>query len=157
MKNRCFYPRFTSRIIFICLALVMAGFLSCDTEKKGKTFLVGFSQCTGRDSWRKTMLSEMKRELSFHENIEFIYADADGNSDTQIRQIQELAKQQIDLLIVSPNEVKPLTPIIEKVYDSGIPVVVVDRRTNSNKYTAANRRFGNMAGQQIYSQLFVRY
>lgn len=82
------------------------------------------------------MLSEMQRELSFHNNVEFIFRNADANSELQISQIKELVDLKIDLLIVSPNEVNPLTPAIEKVYDAGIPVVVIDRRINSNKYTA---------------------
>lgn len=97
------------------------------------------------------MLDEMKRELSFHGNTSFIYKDANASSQKQIQQIEDLVKQKIDLLIVSPNEVQPLSPIIEKVYRSGIPVVVVDRRTNTNDYTAfigaSNFEVGQNAGR----------
>ncbi len=103
------------------------------------------------------MLDEMKRELTFHSNITFIYKDAGGSSEKQVKQIGELAKQHIDLLVVSPNEAKPLTPVIEQVYDSGIPVVVVDRRTNSQKYTAfvgaSNFEVGQNAGRYAASIL----
>ena len=103
------------------------------------------------------MWAEMKRELSFHDNIRLIYKEAGANSQTQVAQIQDLLKEGIDLLIVSPNEVNPLTPIIEKVYDSGIPVVVVDRRTGSNKYTAfigaSNYEVGQNAGRYAASIL----
>lgn len=99
----------------------------------------------------------MKRELAFHNNIHLLYRDADGNSQNQIKQIKELAKENIDLLIVSPNEVDPLTPIIQKVYDSGIPVVVVDRRTDSKKYTAfvgaSNFEVGQNAGRYAVALL----
>ncbi|HRH59550.1 MAG TPA: substrate-binding domain-containing protein, partial [Chitinophagaceae bacterium] len=99
----------------------------------------------------------MKRELSFHDNIEFVYKNADGSSEVQIRQIEELVNEHIDLLIVSPNEVKPLSPIIQKVYDSGIPVVVVDRRIDSKKYTAfigaSNFEVGQNAGRYAVSLL----
>ena len=78
----------------------------------------------------------MNRELSFHSNIKFIYKDAEGNSEVQNKQIDSLAKQNIDLLIVSPNEVKPLSSVIQKVYNKKIPVVLVDRRIDSAKYTA---------------------
>jgi len=124
---------------------------SCQKIAKEKNYTIGFSQCTGNDSWRQTMLAEMKRELSFHNNISFIYKDAGANSQKQIQQIEELVKQKIDLLIVSPNEVQPLSPIIEKVYKSGIPVVVVDRRTDTKDYTAfigaSNFEVGQNAGR----------
>lgn len=102
------------------------------------------------DSWRQTMLNEMRLELSFYDNIDFLYKDANASSSRQIQQIDDLKNAGIDLLIVSPNEVKPLTPAIEKVYNAGIPVVVVDRRTNSDKYTsfigASNLEVGHQAG-----------
>ncbi|MDQ2720630.1 MAG: substrate-binding domain-containing protein [Bacteroidota bacterium] len=97
------------------------------------------------------MLSEMTRELSFHDNVKFIYKEAKANSQKQIEQIKELVNEKIDLLIVSPNEVKPLSPIIEKVYRSGVPVVVVDRRTGTKDYTAfvgaSNFEVGQNAGR----------
>ena len=157
MKKASFYCG-VLRIIGWMPALYFLFFsLSCNTKKKEKTFRVGFSQCTGNDDWRKTMLAEMKRELSFHNNIEFFYRDAGGKSEKQISQIEELIKEHIELLIVSPNEVKPLSPIIQKVYDSGIPVVVVDRRTDSKKYTAfigaSNYEVGQNAGRYAASIL----
>jgi len=104
------------------------------------------------------MLAEMKRELSFRNNIEFIYRDADGSSEKQIEHINELAKNNVDLLIVSPNEVRPLTPVIEKVFESGIPVVVVDRRIDSKKHTAfigaSNFQVGENAG--IYAAAVLK-
>jgi signal transduction histidine kinase/DNA-binding response OmpR family regulator len=133
----------------VTIAFLLLVVSSCDNQKKN-TYTIGFSQCTGMDSWRQTMLNEMKLELSFYDNIKFVYRDANGNSARQVQQIEELKNSGIDLLIVSPNEVKPLTPAIEKVYNAGIPVVVVDRRMGSNKYTsfigASNLEVGHQAG-----------
>ena len=42
----------------------------------------------------------------------------------------------VDLLIVSPNQQNILTPVVNRVYDRGIPVILFDRKTNSDKYTA---------------------
>lgn len=158
MLLNCYFKRIgTIRVIaMVCSGLVF--FLpSCTSDRTEKKLKIGFSQCTGSDSWRKTMLAEMQRELSFYNNIDFVYRDADGNSSKQITQIEDLVAQHIDVLIVSPNEVNPLTPVIEKVYDSGIPVVVVDRRTNSNKYTsfigASNYEVGQNAGRYAASVL----
>lgn len=145
------------RNILATLLFLTLLFYSCNTQKDKKSFTIGFSQCTGMDSWRQTMLNEMKLELSFYDEIEFIYKDANANSNIQVNQIEELAALNIDLLIVSPNEVQPLTPAIEKVYYQGIPVVVVDRRTNSSNYTsfigASNLEVGRDAGNYAVSLL----
>lgn len=93
----------------------------------------------------------MKRELTFHPNVHFIYRQADGNSQTQVKQVNELLQQKIDLLIISPNEAEPLTPVVEAAFRKGIPVIVVDRKIASPLYTAYvggdNYEIGKMAGQ----------
>jgi len=100
--------------------------------------VIGFSQCTMIDEWRKNMVGEMKREITFFRdyNIELIVKDAGDNNEKQIADINDLVSKGIDLLIVSPNEAEPLTPTVEKVYNKGIPVIIVDRKINSSKYTA---------------------
>lgn len=150
--------KIVKRRIYLLLFLFSVLFLfSCTSQEVKKKFRIGFSQCQGGDEWRKTMLAEMKRELSFHENVEFIYRDGEADSKKQLEQIEELAKLNIDLLIVSPNEIQPLTSGIEKIFDAGIPVVLVDRRINSNKYSAfigaSNFEVGQNAGKYAVSTL----
>jgi signal transduction histidine kinase/AraC-like DNA-binding protein/CheY-like chemotaxis protein len=103
------------------------------------------------------MLEEMKRELSFHPDVSFVYKQADGNSEKQISQVKELLSQRIDILIISPNEAEPLTPIVEETFNSGIPVIVVDRKITSPLYTAYvggdNYEIGKMAGQYVINVL----
>ncbi|QEK53111.1 substrate-binding domain-containing protein [Pedobacter aquae] len=120
-------------------------------------YVIGFSQCVGSDQWRKTMLDEVKRELSFESGITLYYEDADNDSRRQIEQVKSLLARKIDLLIISPNEANPLTPVVEEVFKKGIPVVVIDRKTNSNLYTAYvgadNYEIGKMAGEYLANRL----
>jgi len=123
-------------LAFLLLVYIACGLFSCSFQKTKKTFKVGFSQCTLVNKWRQTMLHEMKRELSFHPEIDFIVEDADGHTEKQIEQIQELIDQKVDLLIVSPNEAAPITDVVEKAFNKGIRVIIVDRRTLSQHYAA---------------------
>jgi signal transduction histidine kinase/DNA-binding response OmpR family regulator len=97
------------------------------------------------------MLDEMKRELSFYPDITLLYKEADGNTQLQIRQVKELLGQKVDLLIISPNEAEPLTPIVNEAYRKGIPVIIVDRKIASSDYTAYvgadNEQVGKLAGE----------
>ena len=131
---------------------------SCQSATEPKTYLIGFSQRTEADTWRKTMLESMNRELFFYPDIRFLVKDAGGQSDRQVQQIQELINQQVDLLIVSPNAAQPITPIVEKAYQQGIPVIVLDRRTASDQYTAYvgadNVEVGKTAG--IYANELLK-
>jgi signal transduction histidine kinase/predicted Fe-Mo cluster-binding NifX family protein len=82
------------------------------------------------------MHREMMIELAFYPDFELVIKDANDNSEQQINDIRQLLDEEIDLLIVSPNESEPITPIVEEVYNSGIPVIVIDRQIASEAYTA---------------------
>jgi len=140
-------------LLFIILPLFCV--FGCKDDKKKSTYTIGFSQCVGSDLWRKTMLDEMKTELSLHPGANFIYADAENSSDLQIIQVKKMLNDGIDLLIISPNEAQPLTPIVEEAYNKGIPIIVIDRKTSSSLYTAYvgadNYQVGKLAGEYIAS------
>ena len=127
---------FRKRIVFLFGFFLIAIIPSCLNHKETKVFTVGFSQCTMVNKFRQTMLKEMVRELSFHPEINFIFKDANGVTEKQVEQIQELIDQKVDLLIVSPNEAAPITPIVEKAFTKGIKVIIVDRKTISQNYSA---------------------
>ncbi|MGE8301362.1 MAG: substrate-binding domain-containing protein, partial [Sphingobacterium paramultivorum] len=138
--------------------LTLLLFCGCQPMVRKKKQVIAFSQCIGNDAWRQTMLEEMKRELSFNPDIDFLYRDAHGDNNVQINQIRELVKQDIDLLIVSPNEAEPLTPIVDSVFQRNIPVIVTDRKTSSGQYNAYvgadNLAIGKLAGQ--YSRTILQ-
>src|SRR6201996_4478571 len=137
------------------LVIIMALFLlcSCSSTSNEKHYRIGFVQCTGTENWKRATREDMARELSFHPGTELIYRSANDNSELQIRQIKELLHQNIDILLVSPNEAKPLTSVVEEAYNRGIPVVVIDRKTNSDLYSAFiginNYELGRMAGDYV--------
>lgn len=64
--------------------------------------------------------------------------------------MENFIQQKVDLLIISPNEAAPLTDVVAKAYDKGIPVIVLDRNVNGDKYTmwigADNQVIGKQAG-----------
>jgi signal transduction histidine kinase/DNA-binding response OmpR family regulator len=146
MPNNIKYSFF---IVFIFLC-------ACQQNTIEKKYTIGFSQCCN-DPWRDVMNSEMSRELTFHPEVRFEMRMSDNNSDKQVEQIREMVKKGIDLLIVSPNESKPLTAVIEEVYKSGIAVILIDRKTESELYTAYiganNYEVGKTAGKYIGSQI----
>jgi signal transduction histidine kinase/DNA-binding NarL/FixJ family response regulator len=124
--------------ILYYLLLVFLAACSHNSNTSPKKITIGFSQCTTQDDWRRNMIDEMKREIGFHNNyhINLVITDAGDNSEKQIQQVSELIQSGIDILIISPNEAEPLTSVVEQAYDKGIPVIVIDRRINSEKFTA---------------------
>ncbi|WP_183559943.1 substrate-binding domain-containing protein [Mucilaginibacter sp. SP1R1] len=141
----------------LLLPILLFLFSGCKKADKTSQYTIGFSQCIGSDLWRSNMLDEMKMELSLHPDAKFIYADANGNSKKQVEQVKKMLDDGVDLLIISPNEAQPLTDIVEQTYNKGIPVIVIDRKTSSELYTAYvgadNYQLGKMAGEYIGNAL----
>ncbi len=123
------------RIFVNLLFTVVIVFQSCSFDKTNQTKVIGVSQCSD-DAWRRTMNNEMKREASFNQGVELRIKTAHDSNQQQIRDIESFIADQVDLIIVSPNEAIPLTPVIEKAMQAGIPVVLIDRKISSGKYTA---------------------
>ncbi|MBP8944817.1 MAG: substrate-binding domain-containing protein [Paludibacteraceae bacterium] len=100
-----------------------------------KEFLIGVSQCSD-DAWRRTMNEEILREASFYPNLKVKIKTAFDSNQKQIRDIESFIEEKVDILIVAPNEAIPLTPVIENAMKCSIPVILVDRKINSDNYTA---------------------
>ena len=133
---------------------LIALFASC-TEQKSK-YRIGVSQCSS-DIWREKLNTELLMGTYFHEDVELLFASADDSDERQISQIEDFVREGIDLLIVAPNQVATVTPTIDKVYDQGIPVIVFDRKTDSEKFTASigadNYEMGRLMGEYIATEL----
>ena len=145
----------------IILLLFFGGILGCTSSEKEEV-TIGFSQCLSNDAWRQVMNSEVFTEANLIDdrNIEVLYRTADGNNQKQIEQIEELVAENVDVLIVSPNEATPLTDIVSQTFKKGIPVIVVDRNINSNDFTAFiggnNFEVGISAGTMALNKLEQR-
>lgn len=132
----------------------MAMLVSC--SKSEKTYKIAVSQCS-EDIWRNKLNEELKMGTYVHNNVELSFASADGSDEKQIEQIHQFMKDGMDLLIVAPNQIATVSPAIDEVFDKGIPVIVFDRKTNSEKFTAFigadNFEMGRLMGEYIATRL----
>lgn len=141
-------------LLFLIGCLLVSG---CQSTPETRIYRIGFSQCTGGDEWRKTLLNDMKRELTFHPNYTLLYEDAGNSTTKQLAQIQSLVDRDIDILVISPNEARPFTKAIEAVFRKGIPVILLDRKVGTDSYNAYiggdNVEIGRLAGAFIGNHL----
>lgn len=119
---------------------------SCDNQEQ--KFIIGISQCSD-DKWRSRMNEEIMREALFYPNLKVEIRTVEDNNQEQIKDIEEFIKNGVNLLVVSPNEARAITPVVEKAYDMGIPVVLVDRKITSDKYTTFVGGDNYLMGKQI--------
>ena len=99
----------------------------------------------------------MQHEALFYPGIELTIKTVRDDTEKQIEDIQSFIDNKVNLIIVSPNKAAPITPIIEKAYAMGIPVILVDRKILSDKYTAFigadNYQIGKEVGNYIVNLL----
>lgn len=139
-------------IFTLLIGLVL---LSACTSQRPR-YIIGVSQCS-EDIWREKLNAELKMGTYIYEDVELRLASADDSDEKQIEQINQFVAEGIDLLIVAPNQVATVSPAIDQAFDKGIPVIVFDRKTNSEKFTAYigadNYKMGRMMGEYICNRL----
>ena len=141
--------RYIVSVVLFILALT-----SC--KRDTPRYVIGMSQCSD-DSWRHKMNDEILREAMFYEGVSVEIRSAHDDNRRQQEDIKYFIDQKVDLLIVTPNEAAPITPIVEEAFDKGIPVIVVDRKILSDKYTAFmgadNYEIGREVGKYLAAKL----
>lgn len=145
--------RGTVRRLAVGVAVVAAiASIGCGKAKSAK-HLVGFSQCNLGEPWRVAMNAQVAERAKDFPDIEIAYADAQQDNAKQVADVENFLRQKIDLLMISPNEAKPLTPIVRKVFEAGIPVIILDRAIEGDTYTtfvgADNKEIGKAAGEYV--------
>ena len=133
-------------LLFLCLAC----------QHNDRHYMIGVSQCS-QDIWRDKQNAELQMGAYFHDNVDLKFAAAYDSDERQVQQIDSLINEGIDLLIVAPNQIQTISPAIDRAYDKGIPVIVFERKTSSQKYTAFisadNYEMGHVMGEYIVSRL----
>lgn len=120
----------TTLVLTAAVSLCLA---SCAGEKAHKRFVVGVSQCS-EDTWRDKLNEELRIAATYYD-VDLQIKSANDDVRLQTEQIDRFVEQGVDLLVVAPGQVT-ISPAIDKAYEKGIPVIIFDRRTRSNKYTA---------------------
>ena len=142
--------RFCNYLLLIILTLMLT---CCGSEKK--RYVVGVSQCS-EDVWREKLNEELRIAALYYNDVDLRISSANDNVQLQTEQINKFVDEGVDLLIVAPGQVS-ISPAIDRAYEKGIPVIIFDRRTRSNKYTAYigadNKQIGSSMGEYLAGAL----
>jgi ribose transport system substrate-binding protein len=149
--------RLRSTLGAAAILAAIAVFASACGRSAPTRFLVGFSQCNLGEPWRVAMNADVKARAKDFPELDIVYADAQQDNAKQVADVESFLRQRIDLLMISPNEARPLTPIVRRTFEQGIPVIVIDRGIEGDTYTvfigADNRLIGSEAGRHIAALL----
>ena len=136
------------------LLLMLPLFLSCGGSAK-KQYVIGVSQCS-EDVWREKLNEELRIAALYYNNVDLRIKSAYDDVKLQTEQINSFVDEGVDLLIVAPGQVT-ISPAIDRAYEKGIPVIIFDRRTRSDKYTAYigadNKEIGSSMAEYLAGAL----
>ena len=139
---------------WIVILFCLLGMFACRQDVP--RFRIGVAQCSD-DSWRHKMNDEILREAMFYDGVSVEIRSAGDDNRQQAEDVRYFIDKGVDLLIISANEAAPMTPIVEEAYQKGIPVILVDRKILSDKYTAYisadNYEIGRAVGNYMASTL----
>ena len=143
------------RYLYLYIYIVF-GMLLTGCHQQPKKFVIGVSQCS-EDVWRDKLNDELKMGEYLNDSIIVKLASSNDDNVLQNKQVNQFIDEGVDLLIVSPNQLSAISKSVERAYDKGIPVILYDRKTNSDKYTAFigcdNYTIGKSMGTFIAQQL----
>lgn len=112
---------------------------------------IGFSQATTTEPWRLLFNKELREEAARHPEIHLLVRDGMDQADKQATDVIELIEQQVDAILISPKVAEALTPAVNRAFNAGIPVFMLDRDVSSKRYTqfigGDNREIGRAAGR----------
>ena len=139
---------------WIVILFCFLGMVACHQDVPH--FRIGVAQCSD-DSWRHKMNDEILREAMFYDGVAVEIRSAGDDNRKQAEDVRYFMDKGVDLLIISANEAAPMTPVVEEAYRKGIPVILIDRKILSDKYTAYigadNYEIGRAVGNYIASSL----
>ena len=130
-----------------------------DCGKDGK-FVIGFSQANNAEPYRAHVNEELTAAAAKVPQFTLQIADGAGNVNTQTSQMDNFITQKVDLILISPFEASPLTPVVARAMKAGIPVIELDRKTVGDPgkdYTAFiggdNFKIAQEAGKYVADKL----
>ena len=139
------------------VSVLAAGTVTVSAAEKKDKYVIGMSQCNLGEPWRVAMNDQIAMAAEKHPEFEVIFADAAQDNSKQIADIENFVQMGVDLIITSPSEATPLTNAVSAAYDAGIPVILLDRKIDGDKYTqfigADNVDMGRIAGEYIADTL----
>ena len=138
-------------------ATALATSFSASMVLAADNYVIGFSQVTTVEPWRVQFNKDLRAEADLHDNVELIIADANDRTEKQVADVENFIRQEVDAILISPKESAGLTGVVEQATDAGIPVFVLDRNVDPDKFVqwvgGDNELIGREAGKFALDQL----
>lgn len=141
------------KLSFMLIAFSLIAISSCSDNQRH--YYIGVSQCSD-DSWRMKFNEEMTLSTFLYDNVELTMKSANDDDQLQMRQIDSLVDEGVDLLVVSPNQLHTVSRAINRANERGIPVILFDRKSDTRNYRAYIGADNVEIGREMARYLAIR-
>lgn len=122
-----------------------------------KVYHLGMSIDTTSQAWRAGLAEDVETAAAKYDNVELTLTDAGGDIQKQISDVEDLISMNVDAILISPADSQGLTNVCAQAYEAGIPVVVLDRELQGEKWTcfigANNYNIGADVGEYLVEMM----
>ena len=116
--------------------IILYSLLLLTACSSGTHYRIAVLQCSV-GNWRYKLNNELlAAQHLYDEDVEVEIINCFDRSDVQVRQIDSLLNEDVDLLVVAPNEYAEVAPALKRAKERGMPVILFDRKADTDDYTA---------------------
>ena len=148
---------------FLWVACLLFSLIGCNrsagptTPAKIKTYVIGVCLTRIDEPWRAQLKTDLEAAAAKRGNLRLVFRTAESDAAKQQGQLAELCNAGVDLIVIRPVSAQELTEPIAKIFNAGMPVIVLDRALVGDKYTsfisADYKQIGRTAGKWLSKQL----
>jgi ribose transport system substrate-binding protein len=128
---------------------------------KGTDVVIGFSQRRSESIWYDSM-TEAVREQAEWMGADIIVADAEDNTNKQIKDLGGMIEKGVNAVILNPCHFTDILPAVKKIHNAGIPLIVLDTKLSDKGkpftfVSAEQFKKGYNSGNKLAESVAVRW
>ena len=141
-------------VLLVAVAMLIAtvGAFAEDNSQ----YTIAFSSKDNSDMFVKNIVDAAQARAD-ELGVKFIVADARGDVNQQISDVENFITQQVDAIIAIPQDVEGSAPIVQMAHDADIPIVIDNGDIADTSYTAfvgcTDQESGEILGQWFVDNL----
>lgn len=118
-------------VMLLVIAVLLIGCVQQESTQGGKTsndnkIVVGFSLGTIKEErWQREI--EMAKKFAKEHNFELVVQSAEEDASKQVKQVENMVTQGIDVLIISAQDSESAGAVVDIAHRAGVPVIAYDR------------------------------
>ncbi|MGH6928955.1 MAG: substrate-binding domain-containing protein, partial [Dongiaceae bacterium] len=101
------------------------------------------------------MMKELKAEATALGDISVTESDGQKSTTKQTADVEAALVQQVSGIVISPNEVDAMAPVLQQAVEAGVPVVTIDRRVDGVDGILAHVGADNVAGGEAQGKYIM--